>query len=208
MHANAWNTWGSGIPPERMKFSRLSPSPRLALLATVGECHGPGPCREAEADLTAGAEKCVHLSQNGCGLKEFLPTRQCRGKARHAAGLGSLANAGTLGHLLSALTAPALRGELSGARADLPQVLLVWRHGGNGGSLRRLLLSPKRIEAVVTQLTKRIGFDPVTERGKLHPCALYSQAAPASRRVRVHLLYDARSRHRTEGGTARGSGSP
>jgi len=33
-----------------------------------------------------------------------------------------------------------------------------------------------RVEAVVTQLTKRVGFDPVAEGGKLHPCALYSQA--------------------------------
>lgn len=208
VNADPGDTGSAGVPTERVQFSRLAPGPSLALLATIGEVHGPGPGGEAEADLAAGAEKSMHISESGAGLEEFLTAGERHREARHAARLRGFADARALGDLLSALAATALGGQLGCTRADLADVPFVRRHGGDGGALGRLQLPTEQVEALVAQLTKRVRFDPVAERGKLHPCALYSQFQPASRRVRIHLLYDARSRHRIEGGTARGSGSP
>ena len=123
----------------------------------------------------------MHGGQNGCRLEEFLCARERRGEARHAAGLCGLADPGSLRDLLRALAAAALGRELGGASADLAEVLLVWRHGGDGGALGRLQLGAQGIEPVVAQLAQCLGFDPVTERGKLHPCALYSRPARSDR---------------------------
>ena len=100
------------IPPERVELTRLAPGLRLALLATVGEGHGAGPCCETETNLATGAEKCVHSGQNGRGLEEFLAARQRRGEARHVTGLCSLANSGAVRDLLRAFATAAFGGEL------------------------------------------------------------------------------------------------
>jgi enoyl-CoA hydratase/carnithine racemase len=204
MDSNTGDTGRTGIPSERVQLACLTPGPRHALLAAVRERHGAGSRGEAETDLSAGAEKCVHVLQNGRGLKQFLTARERHGETRHATRLGGLTDPGSLRNLLRPLAPSTLCGELRGAGADLTQVLLVRCHRGDGGALAGLQLGAEGIEPVVAQLTKGIGFDPVAERGKLHPCALYSAGGRASRRVRILLLYDACSHHRIEGGTAVG----
>src|SRR5580704_15569731 len=182
-----------------MQLARFAPGPRHALLASVGEGHGPGPGRETEADLPAGSEKCRHAGERRCGFEHVIRARQCRGKARHAAGPGGLADSGPFRDLLRALAPSALGRELGAADADLAEVLLVRGHRGDGGALGRLQLSTQGFEVSVAQPMEHVGFDAVADRGKLHPCALYSEPVPASRRARVHLLYYARNRHRMRG---------
>ena len=188
--------------------SRASPQVRgLALLAAVGEGHGAGPRREAESDLATAVEKRVHISENGSRVEEFLGTRAAPrpGSACHR--ISRPRGRPLAARPTERARAAPLGGQLGSTHADLAEMLLVRSHGGDGGALACLQLGTEGIEAAVAQLTKRVGSTR-SPRGGSHRYALYSQPGSASRRVRVHLLYDARSRHRIEGGTARGSGSP
>jgi hypothetical protein len=196
-----------------MQLTRLTPGARLTLLTTIGERDGARPGCETEAHLAATAEERGHVGQERRGLERFIRTLQGRRKARHATRLRSLANACSLRHLLRPLAPPALGGELGCARADLAKVLLVGSHRGDGCPFGPLQCGAHGVEIVIAQFAKRVRLDPIGKQGQLHAMALYSRAlstSPCMRsgRARVHLLYDARSRHRIEGGTARGSGSP
>src|ERR1700688_3708101 len=199
MHTHTGNPRRAWIPPERMQLARLAPGSCHALLAPIGERHGPGPRRKAEADLAAGAEKCLHADQRRCPVDKVVHAFQRRGQARHAARLCCLADACPLRNLLSALAPPALGCQLGGAGADLAEMLLIRGHRGDGGPLSRLQLGAQSIDGVVVQRAKCVGLDAVADRGKLHRSALYSLPEPPSRRATVHLLYYAHNGHRTRG---------
>src|ERR1700688_3031507 len=108
MHTHTGNPRRAWIPPERVQLARLAPGACHALLAPIGERHGPGPRRKAEADLATGAEKCLHAGERRGAVEKVVPACQRRGEARHAARLCGLADARPLRNLLSALAPPAL----------------------------------------------------------------------------------------------------
>ena len=100
--------------------------------------------REAEADLPAGAEKRVHLGENGvAGAKRSSPLSSATAEAWHATGLRGLADAGSLRDLLGALSPAALGGQLA------------WRAFGSREGAARTAPSPRWSRARSTAARRR-----------------------------------------------------
>ncbi len=147
------------------------------------------------------------VGENGSRVEEFLGTLQRHGEARHTAGFRGLTDARSLRDRASALAPAPLGGQLGGTHADLAEMLFVRSHGGDRGPLACLQPVPGyRDRRRSIHEARRVR--PGRQEREAPPLGTLLAPGRASRRVRVHLLYDARSGHRIEGGTARGSGSP